>query len=160
MISFNFHVDEEIKVLFRKASSSLLNDLLDCLNVAHDAGNHQGCQFLDTDFTSLEVSDQHSLVEQHSVFALERFINVHGCLERGTGSGRGKLVLTRVAAHNFFLFFLGLRGLEEAIATKYLGARFEGFCLVSYRHCCVCCSSVRQLCVAEIFLYEKVHFQI
>ena len=89
MISFNFNIYEEIEIFFGKASSSLLNDLLDCLNVAHDASNHQGCQFLDADFTSLKVSNQHSLVEQHRVLALEGLINVHGRLERGTGCGGG-----------------------------------------------------------------------
>ena len=122
MISFNFHIDEEIEIFFSKASSCLLNDLLNCLYVAHDASNHQGCQFLDTDFTGLEVSNQHSLVEKNGVFALESFIDVHGSLERGTGSGGGKLVLSGVAAHNFLLFLLRLRSLEEAIAAKYLGA--------------------------------------
>jgi len=116
-------IDKQIEVFFRQAFSRLGHNLLNCLDVPHDASNHKGCQLFDSDLSSFEVSDEHAFVKQHCVFALQSFVYVVSCFEVGACCGRGELVLSRVASHNFLLLFLTLWRFKEAVAAKDLSSR-------------------------------------
>lgn len=55
-------IDKQIEVFFCKTFSRLGHNLLNCLDVTHDASNHKSCQLLDSDLSCFKVSDQHALV--------------------------------------------------------------------------------------------------
>ena len=41
--NINLDIDEKIEIFFAQSSSRFHYDLLNCLNVAHDASYHQSC---------------------------------------------------------------------------------------------------------------------
>ena len=131
MVPLDLNVDEEVKVLLGHALARFSHDLLHRLDVAHDTGDHQRGEFLDPNFARLKVSNEHSLVEQHRVLALERLIDIHGGFKTSTSSGTCQLVLPRIAAHNLLLLFLALRRLEEAVAAKDFRTRLETLIVVA-----------------------------
>ena len=158
MVPLDLHVDEEVEVLFRHALARLSHDLLHRLDVTHDAGDHQRGELLDPNLARLEVSNEHSLVEQDRVLALERLIDIHGGFKTSTSSRTCELVLPRIAAHDLLLLFLALRRLEEAVAAEDLRARLKTLIVVAGRHGRVSGSTLLVLVVTEVFLYEEVHF--
>ena len=131
MVPLYLDVDEEVEVLFCHAFARLSHDLLHRLDVAHNAGDHQRGELLDPNFGRLKVSNEHSLVKQDCILALERLIDIHSGFKTGTSSRTCQLVLPRIATHDLLLLFLALRSLEEAVAAEDLRTRLKTLIVVA-----------------------------
>ena len=51
LVSFDFHVDKQGELFWRKALFGFFDDLLHSLYVSHDAGDHEGSQLFYADLT-------------------------------------------------------------------------------------------------------------
>ena len=132
LVSLNLDVDEQVEVFFIETFPRLRDNLLNCFDIPHDASNHQSCQLFNPNFTCLEISDQHAFIQENCILALKCLVDVQTCFEACTGGCTRQLVLPRIGAHDFFLLFLGLWSLEEAIATQYFSPRLERLRVITY----------------------------